>query len=197
MKLIMMFFVSCFLLTSCATNSPVELNYYLLDSATSPSLNNKQTSKNTSLVVIENIKLSEYLQQSSLSMQTTEHQIRHAHNHLWAEPLSDAIVKVLLKDLRATTADYQFEERATLWQGKERYQIALQINQFHPVTQQQVILSGRFWLTDLAGDKTQAKDFNYTKQLMEDGYAHSVEQQRQLLNELAQHIADSIFQLNK
>jgi len=197
MRQIMLFFVSFLLLTACTSNSTVQLNYYLLDSSTSPSLNSDKINENRPLVVIGNVKLSEYLQQSSLSMQTAEHLIHHAHNHLWAEPLPDAVVKVLLKDLRAITAEYGFEEMANRWQGKARYQIALQVNQFHPITQQQVILSGRFWLTDLVGDKTQAMDFNYTKELMEDGYAHSVEQQRQLLNELAQHIAASISRLNK
>jgi uncharacterized lipoprotein YmbA len=192
MKQIIGLFISCVLLVSCASNSPVDLHYYLLDSSINASATKQELNENSPLVIIENIKISEYLQQSSLSMVTAQHQIHHAANHLWAEPLSDAIVKALLSDLRGISDNHRFEEIANRWQGKARYQIAIQIDRFHPITQQNVILAGRFWITDLIEDKTQANDFYFSKQLSEPGYAYSVEQQRQLITELAQNIIDSI-----
>ncbi len=180
--------MSCLLLASCASNPSGELHYYLLDSPKDASVLSQKPAENAPLIVIENVKLSEYLQQSSLSMETAQHQIRHTHNHLWAEPLSDAVVKALLKDLRAISNDYRFEEMANRWQGKAHYQIAVQIDRFHPINQKHVILSGRFWSTDLIENNTQAKDFHFSKQLVKDGYAYSVKQQRQLITDLASEI---------
>ncbi len=192
MKQILVLLVAFLGLASCVSNSPIELHYYLLDSSESHLLDSKSTKTNAPLVLIGSIKMSEYLQQSSLSIETTEHQIHHAHNHLWAEPLSDAVTKSLLKDLRAASGSYQYEAMTNRWQGKAHYQIAVVIDRFHPISQQQVVLSGRFWMSDSAKNEIKAQDFHFSKQLTKDGFAHSVKIQRQLVTDLANTLLVSL-----
>jgi len=176
-------------LAACASNAP-SLNYYLLDSGAnssivgSPSINNTEKS----LVLISDISLSEFLRQSSLLVQLEDHEMHYALNHVWAEPLADAIPKALLKDLRRSGAEFSFERGTTQWFGKEAYQIKIQIDQFHPNAQQQVLLSGRYWVTNTDRDETIAYDFALTDSLTQDGYGHAVVKMRRLLTTLAKQI---------
>lgn len=183
-------------LTACLSSSPVKIQYYLLDTDTNnQSYGTEENEYNASnpLVTLSQIELSEYLRQSSLILQLGKHQIHNAHNHIWAEPLAESIPKVLLKDLRKLSQQYNFENDNAKWRGKDRYKLTIQIDQFHPNDQTEINLSGRYSIMDM-DNKQQfiARDFHFNKTLREDGYTHSVAQLRALLTELAEEIVTSL-----
>ncbi len=186
MKRLFLLCSAIMLLASCASNAP-SLNYYLLDSGPSSSIVGTPNFTNSQkpLVLVSDVDLSEFLRQSSLLVQLADHEMHYALNHVWAEPLVEAIPKALLKDLRRSGTELRFERGTAEWFGKEAYQIKVQIDHFHPNAQQQVVLSGRYWLTKTDSDETIAYDFALTDSLTQDGYGHAVVKMRRLLTDLS------------
>jgi uncharacterized protein len=188
-------------LAGCMSSSPVKIQYYLLDATTISEPNSIEVNQDHAskpLVSLSQIELSEFLRQSSLVLQLGEHQIHNAHNHIWAEPLAEAIPKVLLKDLRKLSQQYNFENGNGALRGQERYKLSLQIDQFHPNDQTQVNLTGRYWIVDMDDKQhSSARDFHFNKTLSEDGYIHSVAQLRSLLTELAHSLIESLQTLSQ
>lgn len=164
----------------CTTPSS-SLNYYLLDSGHNAVTGSVQSSERRPLVLLGEVTLGELLRQSSLLVQLEDHQMHYALQHVWAEPLSEAIPKTLLKDLRQRSNDFNFERGTKEWFGKEAYQLKIQIDQFYPNAEQQVVLSGRYWLTATESGETVAQDFSLTESLTQDGYGHAVVKMRRLI----------------
>ena len=194
MKRLLLVCSAWLLLASCASSSP-SLNYYLLDSGVEASTivgSAQANNQGRPLVLVEEVTLSEFLRQSSLLVQLEDHEMHYALNHVWAEPLVDAIPKVLLKDLRRSSAEFNFERGTTEWFGKEAYRLKIQIDQFHPNTAQQVVMSGRYWVTESESGDTIARDFSLTESLTQDGYGHAVVKMRRLMTELAQSLLRSL-----
>jgi uncharacterized protein len=185
--------VCCVLmLVGCASSSSSNLNYYLLDSGNSGITGAIQANEPRPLLLLGEVTLTELLRQSSLLVQLEDHQMHYALQHIWAEPLEEAIPRVLLKDLRQRSYDFNFERGSTEWFGKETYRLKIQIDQFYPNAEQQVVLSGRYWLTTVEGDKTIARDFLLTDTLSQDGYGHAVVKMRRLVTLLADSLLRSM-----
>lgn len=179
-------------LVGCASSSSSRLNYYLLDSGGSALTGPERVSEKRPLLLLGDVTLSEFLRQSSLLVQLEDHQMHYALQHVWAEPLEEAIPKALLKDLRQRSNDLNFERGSTEWFGKERYRLKIQIDQFYPDAQQQVVLSGRYWLTTVEGGETVARDFLFTDSLTQDGYGHAVVKMRRLVALLADNLLKTL-----
>jgi uncharacterized lipoprotein YmbA len=171
-------------LVGCAAPSP-NLNYYLLDSGDSAITGSVQSSESRPLLLLDEVRLGELLRQSSLLVQLEDHQMHYALQHVWAEPLSEAIPKTLLKDLRQRSNDFNFEQGTKEWFGKEAYRLKIQIDQYYPTAEQQVVLTGRYWLTVTESGKTVAQDFSLKESLSQDGYGHAVVKMRRLIGLLS------------
>ena len=196
MKRLLLVCSALLLLASCASSSPT-LNYYLLDSGAGTSTivgAGPVNTQNRPLVLLGDVTLSEFLRQSSLLVQLEDHEMHYALNHVWAEPLVDAIPKALLKDLRHHSSEFNFERGTTEWFGKEGYSVKIQIDQFHPNTDQQVVMAGRYWGTRTDSGETIAKDFSLTDALTQDGYGHAVVKMRRLITSLAMQLLTTIKQ---
>ena len=193
MKRLILICSAVMLLASCASSAP-NLNYYLLDSGQATNIvgDSNVNAERKPLVLVGDVTLSEFLRQSSLLVQLEDHEMHYALNHVWAEPLLDAIPKALLKDLRHDGAEFNFERGTTEWFGKEAYRVKFQIDQFHPNAQQQVVLSGRYWITDNESGETDARDFSLTDNLTQDGYGHAVVKMRRLLTALAKQVLSEL-----
>lgn len=194
MKRLLLVCSAWLLLASCTSSSP-SVNYYLLDSGVEASTivgSIRANNQDKPLLLVGEVTLSEFLRQSSLLVQLEDHELHYAMNHVWAEPLVDAIPKLLLKDLRRSSEAFNFERGGTEWFGKEAYRLKIQIDKFHPNTEQQVVLSGRYWLSDTASGETLARDFSLTDSLTQDGYGHAVVKMRRLVAELAQSLLLSL-----
>lgn len=182
----------CILMLVGCASSPSSLNYYLLDSGSSAITGSVQSHESRPLVLIESVSLSAFLSQSSLLVQLEDHEMHYAMQHVWAEPLSDAIPKALLKDLRRRSDDFNFERGSTEWFGKEAYSVRIQIDQFHPNAEQQVVLSGRYWVTKTGSDDVVAHDFSLINGLTEDGYGHAVVKMRRLIGLLSESLLSTL-----
>ena len=180
------------MLVGCASSSSSNLNYYLLVSGNSGITGAIQANEPRPLLLLGEVTLTELLRQSSLLVQLEDHQMHYALQHIWAEPLEEAIPRVLLKDLRQRSNDFNFERGSTEWFGKETYRLKIQIDQFYPNAEQQVVLSGRYWLTTVEGDKAIARDFLLTDTLSQDGYGHAVVKMRRLVTLLADSLLRSM-----
>ena len=84
-------------LAACAS-TPVEDHYYSLviadDEAAEPA-----TDVATGVLIVGPIQLPEYLNKRGLTIQVDSNQLQTANHHFWAEPLDEAISKVLARDL--------------------------------------------------------------------------------------------------
>jgi uncharacterized lipoprotein YmbA len=194
MNRLLLIFSGLIVLASCATSSP-SLNYYLLDSgdaSTSIVGSVGQNKKSERLVLVGDVTLGEFLRQSSLLVELDDNEMHFAMNHVWAEPLVDELPKVLLKDLRRNNTEFNFKRGTTEWLGKEAYSLKIHIDQFHPNAKQEVIMSGRYWVTDTVTGQTREKDFLLSDTLTEDNYGHAVVKMRRLITLLAESLVRSL-----
>ena len=180
-------------LASCATPSP-SLNYYLLDSGVGSTsiVGTAEQNKNERLVLVGDVTLGEFLRQSSLLVELDDNEMHFAMNHVWAEPLVEQIPKVLLKDLRRSNTEFHFERETSEWFGKEVYSVKIQIDQFHPNARQEVVMSGRYWVTDIGSGQTKEKDFFLSDTLTEDNYGHAIVKMRRLITVLSESLIRSL-----
>tara|TARA_B100000795_G_scaffold84131_1_gene61110 strand:- start:121 stop:702 length:582 start_codon:yes stop_codon:yes gene_type:complete len=180
-------------LVSCATPSP-SLNYYLLDSGVGSTsiVGTAEQNKNERLVLVGDVTLGEFLRQSSLLVELDDNEMHFAMNHVWAEPLVEQIPKVLLKDLRRSNTEFHFERETSEWFGKEVYSVKIQIDQFHPNARQEVVMSGRYWVTDIGSGQTKEKDFFLSDTLTEDNYGHAIVKMRRLITVLSESLIRSL-----
>tara|TARA_B100000767_G_scaffold186621_1_gene174083 strand:- start:44 stop:625 length:582 start_codon:yes stop_codon:yes gene_type:complete len=180
-------------LASCATPSP-SLNYYLLDSGVGSTsiVGTAEQNKNERLVLVGDVTLGEFLRQSSLLVELDDNEMHFAMNHVWAEPLVEQIPKVLLKDLRRSNTEFHFERETSEWFGKEVYSVKIQIDQFHPNAKQEVVMSGRYWVTDIGSGQTKGEDFFLSDTLTEDNYGHAIVKMRRLITVLSESLIRSL-----
>ena len=180
-------------LVSCATPSP-SLNYYLLDSGVGSTsiVGTAEQNKNERLVLVGDVTLGEFLRQSSLLVELDDNEMHFAMNHVWAEPLVEQIPKVLLKDLRRSNTEFHFERETSEWFGKEVYSVKIQIDQFHPNARQEVVMSGRYWVTDIGSGQTKGEDFFLSDTLTEDNYGHAIVKMRRLITVLSESLIRSL-----
>ena len=180
-------------LVSCATPSP-SLNYYLLDSGVGSTsiVGTAEQNKNERLVLVGDVTLGEFLRQSSLLVELDDNEMHFAMNHVWAEPLVEQIPKVLLKDLRRSNTEFHFERETSEWFGKEVYSVKIQIDQFHPNAKQEVVMSGRYWVTDIGSGQTKEKEFFLSDTLTEDNYGHAIVKMRRLITVLSESLIRSL-----
>ena len=176
------------ILTACSSK-PLNLNYYLLSTpqAAAPS----QHSVAQPQIILQPVLLADYLKQSSLVMQIAEHQMYFSRQDIWAERLDKAIQKTLLEDLNRSQ-HAQFRAYPGLSGESDTLSLTVQIDYFHPTFNSTVVSAGRYWIVDPAGQHSLEKPFYLSLKLTQDGYAHAVEKQRELLQLLATEIQQSL-----
>lgn len=188
----------CFLLSSCSTSKVQQVNYYLLNKSNNVNhsvIVNPQSTK----IVVQQIRLAEYLTQSNLAMQVNSHQLHYSRQHAWAESLDTAIEKALLNDLNGYQSDMVFLNKNDPLAQDHQYELVLQIDHLIATDQSTVITSGTYWLVSKDENKVtnHKKRFSLEKRLTESGYLHSVSQLRMLLGELSGQIYNDISGINE
>lgn len=188
----------CFLLASCSTSKVKQVNYYLLNNTSNVNQSvavNQQSIK----VVVQQIRLAEYLTQSNLAMQVNNHQLHYSRQHAWAESLDSAIAKTLLTDLNGQPSDLVFLNKDDPLAHEYQYELVLQIDHLIATDKSTVITSGTYWLLSMDENKVtnHKKRFSLEKRLTESGYLHSVSQLRMLLGELSGQIYNDISGINE
>ena len=123
-------------------------------------------------------------------MQVGPNRIETANHHFWAEPLDEAIAKVLVGDITGRVDDYDVERESGRWTPRGGCRVRIEFDAFHPTHQSQTAVSGRYWIT-IDGVSTRT-DFGLRGRLTADGYAHAVDVLRDSLAELAEDIATTL-----
>ena len=183
--------ILCVLLMTlmACSSKPLNLNYYVLATPQLETWSSNPAARQP--IVLQPVLLADYLKQSSLVMQIADHQMYFSRQDIWAERLDKAIQKTLLEDLNHSQ-HYQYRAYPGLHTESNALSLSVQIDYFHPTFKSTVVSSGRYWIVDPSKQKSLEKTFYLSLVLEQDGYAHAVQQQRELLRLLATEIQQSI-----
>ena len=177
-------------IAGCASE-PVTVHYYALVPPVSAMDEVVQRADKPTLV-IERVELAKYLQQPGMVIQTGSNQLLVSKNNLWAESLELALPKALVRELQRQSDDYSYYLKTLDWVARTDYRLRLRVDSLQATAQGEVITSGRFQLISEHGSSPQVfVDFNFQRDLDQDGFEHSVEQIQILVGEIAGAIIKS------
>jgi uncharacterized lipoprotein YmbA len=176
-------------LTACGSN-PVDDNYYSLvlaaDDVSAPAANEDAKAH----LVVGPVELPEYLDRQGIAMQIGANQVQTANHHLWAEPLEEAISKVLVRDIASLANGLTVDRDAGRWTDTSDCRLRIEFDKFHATDRARVVSSGRYWLS--SADSEVRQEFDVAETISADGYAYAVAALRRSLDTLARQIAATI-----
>ena len=172
-------------LTACGSQ-PVKDQYYSLVLAADDTPAPVTVEKPTKQIIVGPIQLARYLTQPGLAMQTGASQILVANHHFWAEPLDEAIGKVLVRDISQQVNAVAVDRAGGRWTQNGDCQLRVEFDKFHATENSQVVTTGRYWIHE--SNDTRKREFDIVRRLSTDGYAHAVHQLRATLATLAGEI---------
>ena len=176
-------------LTACAS-SPLKDHYYSLVLAADDVMVTDDAEAARAHLIVGPIQLPEYLNRRGLTIQIDSNQIQTANHHFWAEPLAEAIAKVLVRDLAHLISGVMVDRDAGRWTDSGDCRLRVEFDKFHATSHSRVVSSGRYWVSSSSSSVKQ--EFAVSRTLSADGYAHAVEALRQSLGILANQIAGTI-----
>jgi uncharacterized protein len=148
-------------------------------------------------VVVGPIHLARFLRQDGLVIQIGEHEIVTANYHRWAEPLEEAIAKLLVQELNSKSDYYQFARMAGQWDQNATLHLRLEFDKFHATDNAKIVASGRYWLHEQNKALRMGQTFNVSNHLTRDGYLHAVEKLEQAIGKLSDQIIASLNHVEK
>ncbi|MCB1843622.1 MAG: membrane integrity-associated transporter subunit PqiC [Halioglobus sp.] len=175
--------VALLCLAACA-GQPIEPSHYLLRAPNAAESRPLQFSTDYAL---GSVGIAPYLDQPGLILETPDGTLRAARNHLWAEPVFDAVQNYLRETLSAALG----QDLPLAPQRADVTRINVRIDQMHGTRDGQARLIAYWWLSqgDTLGD---AFKFAQTRALERDGYAALAQAQAALLTELGEQIAGAL-----
>jgi uncharacterized lipoprotein YmbA len=160
-------------LAGCAAG-PAPIEYYVLAPPVAASDSIVERSNKPALV-IDSVELAAYLRQTGMIIQTGENQLLISRNHLWAESLELALPKALVREL-----------------------LRLRIDSLQSTDRGEVVSAGRYQLISAQDAAAPiVVDFNFQRDLEQDGYAYAVEQMSGLIGQIAGAILASVDKLEQ
>jgi uncharacterized lipoprotein YmbA len=169
------------------SSGPNTIQYYVLEDIHVPAVKKYQ---NPSLIVLHPPLLSAYLDQSSLVMQLSDHQLYYASQHIWAQSLRDSLASIMLSDLNAMGQSYEVISAHDPRAANAEYQLKINIEHLLPNQDEGVILSGQYWISAYSSENVIARDtFGHSVPLNEDGFANAVAQMRQAVRLFTQSLS--------
>ncbi len=179
------------------SSEPVVINYYALVPPVQAADQVVQRADKPA-VVIERVDLAEYLQQSGMVIQSGDNQLLVSRSNLWAESLELALPKALVRELQRQSDDYLFYLKSVDWVGQTDYRLRIRIDSLQATDQGEVVAAGRYQLISEHDPNPQVfADFNFQRDLSQDGHAHAVEQIQALLAQIAEAVLGSIQSLGE
>ena len=175
-------------LSACASK-PVEDRYYSLVLAADDVTARVPTEEAGAQLIVGPIRLPAYLSQRGLAMQIGANEIQTANHHFWAEPLDEAITKVLARDISQLTDAFSVESEVGRWTADGNCRVRVEFDKFHPTHQARIVSRGRYWIS--SSGETVKQEFDMFRTLSVDGYAHAVETLRDSLRTLAERIVET------
>jgi uncharacterized lipoprotein YmbA len=175
-------------ISACAS-APVQDNYYSLVLANDLPAQAEDQAGNAHLIVGP-VALPDFLNGRSLALQIGSNRIESANHHFWAEPLEEAISKVLVREVGRLNENITVDRDAGRWNAAADCRLRIEFDGFHATSDSRVVLSGRYWVSSDNG--TARQEFALTKTLMVDGYAHAVDALRESLTTLSEQVSSTI-----
>ena len=178
-------------LAACASQ-PKEDHYYSLVLAADGDAALSNADSTDARIIVGPIQLARYLDQPGLAMQTGTSQIQSANHHFWAEPLDEAIAKVLVRDISQQSAVLAVERDTGRWTAKDGCLLRVEFDKFHATDESQVVVTGRYWIHDSKRAEIAKREFDIVQTLSADGYPQAVRQLRVSLARLAGEIVEQV-----
>ena len=193
MKTLVQLFLVIFCLSACTSSEVNQVNYYLLDKATISTYSSNQGKKVP--ILLSEVRLANYLKKSNLPIQLADHRLYYSREHVWAEPLSLALKRTLLKDLNQNSETNHFVTGEHPNSQNIERKVIVQFDHFIATEQSSVIVTGKYWLVDGSDTiKTKEHTFSMSKTLQEDGFPYAVTQLRELLLAVSNQITLDVSQ---
>ena len=176
-------------LGACAS-TPVEDQYYSLVLAADELPGNAGRMSPQIHLIVGPVHLPEFLERRGLAMQISDNEIRTANHHFWAEPLEEAIAKVLTRDISRLGEGLAVDRDAGRWTEEGDCRVRLEFDRFHATNRSRVVSSGRYWI--LGPGESARQEFDLSEAIATDGYSSAVTALRLSLHKLAGQVVDSI-----
>ncbi len=165
-------------LSACVTSTTTpDTFYYVLNSQSG--LQSKVEKSTAKQVKIQTVKLPDYMKQANLVLKLSDHQIKLANYHFWAEDLSQSITRAIVNDLNQQHQNISFTQQCSACD-----KLSITIDHFYPTEGGDVLLTGSYEMRINDKELTQAR-FSLKTELNEGGYDEAVAKMRQLVAELA------------
>lgn len=182
------------ILTACASQ-PKEDHYYSLVLAANDVTAAARTDTATARIIVGPIQLARYLDQPGLAMQVGSSQIRTANHHFWAEPLDEAIGKVLVRDISQRVGAVAVDRDAGRWTAGGDCRLRVEFDKFHATDDARVVVTGRYWIHDSGQADVAQSEFNIVQTLSANGYPQAVRQLRVAIESLAAEIVEQLSKI--
>lgn len=180
------------LLISACASRPVEDHYYSLVLASETEASTGTTKIGATRLIVEPIQLPDYLNQRGIVMQVGSNQVQAANHNFWAEPLDEAIAKVLVGDLSGRVDDFAIGRDIGRFATDGECRLRVEFDRFHATNDSRVVNSGRFWIENTR--ISERHEFDVTQTLAFNGYGHAVDALRESIVSLATKITDTLDQ---
>ncbi len=184
-------------LSSCASET-TSVRYYKLGSGTISSMKTETVESkpvlnlaDIPLIVIEPIRLADFLRQQGLVIQKSNHQLQISNIHRWAEDLTSASVRLIRSELENNRADYRFETQSGRWKTKPAFRLNIELEQFQINHNRQTVTSGQFWIFDENKILIVKRKFLIKEKLTKNGYEHAISNLELSLVKLSKIIVNS------
>ena len=132
---------------ACGSTPPEDRYYSLVLEAADDGV--VETNGNAAITVaLGRIDLPAFLDTRAMALQTGQNEIELAQHHFWAEPLDEAIGKVLVRDITESTMNIDIVRSA---QVDADCELSVEFDRFHATDDTRVLSSGRYWLASANG----------------------------------------------
>ena len=179
--------VIAFLVTACSSSGVERVKYYQLAVPSVINIGTDDVDTRTR-VVIDEVQLPRFLKQDNMVIQLEGNEIYTANSHRWAEPLNEAISKLLVSQLNTRDSHFRFERSAGEWNRGAPIHLRLEFIEFHPMFGKEVVVSGRLWFYDGNRDLKVDQSFRFVEPMAGEGYDYSVK----ALQKSVDHLSDQI-----
>ncbi len=182
--------IAACLLAGCAAQPPQDYYYSLVLAGDGSA--RTSTPEPGARLIVGPIHLPRYLNQRGMVMQLDGHQIQTANHHFWAEPLDEAIGKVLVQDIAQRNTSLEVGREQDRWSGTGNCRLRVEFDKFHATNAARVAVRGRYWLYAHDATPVSQTEFDIAEALTDNGYDHAVTQLRVALGELSVEVSESV-----
>jgi uncharacterized lipoprotein YmbA len=169
-------------------STPVEDHYYSLVLDAGPSSSSSASASADVNLGLDRIVFPEFLQSRNLITQVGTNEVLTAQHHFWAEPLDDAISKLLIRYIGSQVDDINVDYSIN---AAADCSLRLEFDQFQATDRGAVVASGRYWLN--SSERSLKREFEYSVAQQTDGYKSAVLSLGSAVRTLAGDISDELI----